>query len=190
MLAQAGCAAALEAVLNLRDWLADTIYSLSAEGPIAHEFEGVDLMNLSVEPTRAVLRSAMTLPLSGDITNMLASNGRKLSWLAEEDLDYLVTEFEYSGLVAPLNIYKNFALNWEGLSQYNDRTFDIPSLFIGGDRDIKRDLETGSHSAGTRETHRHEGKHHHSRLRTLGAAGTTRGRQQCTPRLPRCAMTV
>jgi pimeloyl-ACP methyl ester carboxylesterase len=135
--AQAGGAAALEAELDLRNWLADAIYSLSADGPIAPEFEGVDLMNLSVEQARAFLRSAMTLPRSGDITNMLSAAGdRELGWLAEEDLDFLVTEFEYSGLVTPMNIYKNFALNWEGLSQFNDRTIDIPSLFMGGDRDI------------------------------------------------------
>lgn len=35
-----------------------------------------------------------------------------------------------------MNIYRNFALNYETLSQYHGRPITMPSLFIGGDHDV------------------------------------------------------
>jgi pimeloyl-ACP methyl ester carboxylesterase len=131
-----GGVAAREAERNLRGWLISAFYSLSADGPLPPDFRGVDLTQLSVDQTRAFLRAAMTLPVSGSIASMLAPSDAVPAWLDEKDLDLLVAEFEYSGLSTPMNMYKNFDVNWETLSQYQDRPVTVPSLYIGGDRDI------------------------------------------------------
>ena len=134
--AQSDGAAAKEAERNLRDWLLASLHSLSAERPLAPEFHGVDLMQLSEDKARSYLRSMMTLPRLGGIEGLISMPDTLPSWLDPAHLDHLVTEFEYTGLQAPMNIYRNFALNYETLSQYHGRPITMPSLFIGGDHDV------------------------------------------------------
>ena len=131
-----GGAAAGEAERNLRDWLLGTIYSLSADSPRPPGLDGLDLMQLSEDQVRTFLRGTMTVPRSGGIEGMISVPDTLPAWLDPDDFDKLIAEFEYSGLQAPMNIYKNFAVNYEGLSQYHGRPITMPSLFIGGDRDV------------------------------------------------------
>lgn len=57
-------------------------------------------------------------------------------WLTEDDVDYLVGQFERSGLRGPLNWYRNSAANWELMAPWHHAPLLPPSLFIGGARDI------------------------------------------------------
>jgi pimeloyl-ACP methyl ester carboxylesterase len=57
-------------------------------------------------------------------------------WLTNEDVDYLVSQFERSGLRGPLNWYRNSKANWELMAAWHKASLLPPSLFICGDRDI------------------------------------------------------
>ena len=58
------------------------------------------------------------------------------AWLPKADEDYFVAEFERSGFRGPINRYRNHDRDFAYLSQFNGRTIDQPSLFIGGERDL------------------------------------------------------
>ena len=58
------------------------------------------------------------------------------AWLTPADLDYFVGEFEGSGFRGPINRYRNHDRDFEYLKQFDGRTIDQPSLFIGGERDL------------------------------------------------------
>lgn len=57
------------------------------------------------------------------------------AWLSQEDLDMYVGEFERSGFTGGLSRYRNVDRDWEDLAVWSDRPIEVPSLFIGGDRD-------------------------------------------------------
>lgn len=58
------------------------------------------------------------------------------AWLTPADLDYFVGEFEGSGFRGPINRYRNHDRDFAYLKQFQGRTIDQPSLFIGGQRDL------------------------------------------------------
>ena len=58
------------------------------------------------------------------------------AWLTPADLDYFVAEFEGSGFRGPINRYRNHDRDFDYLKQFQGRTIDQPSLFIGGERDL------------------------------------------------------
>ncbi|MFF0740235.1 alpha/beta fold hydrolase [Streptomyces sp. NPDC004111] len=53
-------------------------------------------------------------------------------WLAEDDLDFYVGEFERTGLTGALNRYRNMDRDWEDLAPHRGEPLKQPSLFIGG----------------------------------------------------------
>jgi pimeloyl-ACP methyl ester carboxylesterase len=57
------------------------------------------------------------------------------AWLTEEDADFYVGEFERTGLTGGLNRYRNVDRDWEDMKPFAGRPIEVPSLFIGGDRD-------------------------------------------------------
>lgn len=57
------------------------------------------------------------------------------AWLTEADLDYYTAEFEASGLRGPLNRYRNHEADYAWLKDWQGRTLDQPTLFIGGTKD-------------------------------------------------------
>ncbi len=58
------------------------------------------------------------------------------AWLTPADLDYFVGEFEGSGFRGPINRYRNHDRDFDYLKQFQGRSIDQPSLFIGGQRDL------------------------------------------------------
>ncbi|MBL4727777.1 MAG: alpha/beta hydrolase, partial [Gammaproteobacteria bacterium] len=56
-------------------------------------------------------------------------------WLRQQDLDYVVSQFENAGFRGGLNYYRNFHRNWELTEHLQDATIKIPVLFIAGSRD-------------------------------------------------------
>jgi len=125
-----------DAESDLRSWLASAFYSLSADRPLPPELIGVDLTRLPEEMLKPFVRATMCVPRSGQFDDMLVKPEVLPAWFSQEDLDFCTAELEYSGLAAPLNYYRNADLDWEELAQYEDRSLDMPSLFIGGDRDV------------------------------------------------------
>ncbi|PCI73625.1 MAG: epoxide hydrolase, partial [SAR86 cluster bacterium] len=57
-------------------------------------------------------------------------------WLRQEDLDYVVSQFENAGFRGGINYYRNFHRNWEITEHLQGATIKIPVLFIAGSRDI------------------------------------------------------
>lgn len=99
---------------DLRSWLTSLLYGGSADSPLPHD---------------------MCVPRS-TIGGQLPLPDKLPPWLSEEDLEFYVAELEHSGLTGGLNYYRNLDLDWELLAGYQDRPVTVPSLFIGGDRDI------------------------------------------------------
>lgn len=58
------------------------------------------------------------------------------AWLKEEDIDYLVKEFEGSGFRGPLNRYRNFHRDFAATSRLAGTKITQPALFMAGDRDM------------------------------------------------------
>jgi pimeloyl-ACP methyl ester carboxylesterase len=57
------------------------------------------------------------------------------SWLTEDDLAFYVAEFERTGFTGGLSRYRNIDRDWEDLAAWAGRPIEVPSLFIGGERD-------------------------------------------------------
>lgn len=57
-------------------------------------------------------------------------------WLKQQDLDYIVAQFEQSGFRGGVNYYRNFHRNWEITAHLDGVKITVPTLFIAGSRDI------------------------------------------------------
>ncbi|MEZ5937968.1 MAG: alpha/beta hydrolase [Hyphomonadaceae bacterium] len=58
------------------------------------------------------------------------------AWLAEKDLDYIVSEFKQSGFRGGVNYYRNFDRNWETTADLDGKTISVPVAFLAGEEDI------------------------------------------------------
>ncbi len=69
------------------------------------------------------------------------------SWLREEDLDFLVKEYQRASFTGGLNYYRNMDRNW-ALTPFLDGAKIIqPALFIAGDRDPVIEFLRGAYDA-------------------------------------------
>ncbi len=59
-------------------------------------------------------------------------------WLSEAELSIYVTAFEASGFAGPLNWYRNLDRNWALTAAFQNKTIDVPALYVVGDRDPVR----------------------------------------------------
>lgn len=57
-------------------------------------------------------------------------------WLTQEDLSYVVSEFEFSGFRGGVNYYRNFHRNWEITEDLSDSKVEVPTLFLAGEQDV------------------------------------------------------
>ena len=57
-------------------------------------------------------------------------------WLTQEDLNYIVSEFEFSGFRGGVNYYRNFHRNWEITEDLSDSKIEVPTLFLAGEQDV------------------------------------------------------
>lgn len=58
-----------------------------------------------------------------------------LGWLSDEDISVYVAAFERSGLVGPLNWYRNIDRNWVLTAAFQGRLISQPAWFISGEKD-------------------------------------------------------
>lgn len=56
-------------------------------------------------------------------------------WLGEAELAFYVEQFERTGFAGGLSWYRNIDRNWELLAPFRGKTFDVPALYVAGDRD-------------------------------------------------------
>ncbi|MDA1372863.1 MAG: alpha/beta hydrolase [Proteobacteria bacterium] len=57
-------------------------------------------------------------------------------WLTQQDLDYVVGQFEMAGFRGGVNYYRNFHRNWEITEHLDGVKVAVPTLFIAGERDV------------------------------------------------------
>jgi pimeloyl-ACP methyl ester carboxylesterase len=77
-----------------------------------------------------------TLPAEGNgLLDSLTDTDQPIPWLPEAELDAVAAEFQRTGFTGGLNWYRNFDRNWEVAEAFADRTIDMPSLFIAGEKD-------------------------------------------------------
>ena len=56
-------------------------------------------------------------------------------WMTEDDAAVYVEAFERTGFTGGLNWYRNIDRNWELTAEVEDKTIDVPALFMIGTRD-------------------------------------------------------
>jgi pimeloyl-ACP methyl ester carboxylesterase len=104
---------------DVRGWLLGFMFSLSGDAPPP------DLAKGTVATVRrgSLMKDRFTWP------------DPLPAWLTDADLDVYTSEFEHTGFFGPLNRYRNVDRDWEDLAAFRGARIDVPSLFIGGDRD-------------------------------------------------------
>jgi pimeloyl-ACP methyl ester carboxylesterase len=68
-------------------------------------------------------------------------------WLSEEELARYVKAYTASGFGSALNWYRNIDRNWQTLAWTQDRTIDVPALFMVGERDMVRNVSGRAEAA-------------------------------------------
>lgn len=103
---------------DVRDWLLGFMFSGSGDAP-------------PPDPSGTIA----TIPRGAQMKARFRRPDVMPAWLTESDLAMYTNEFERSGLRGPLNRYRNVDRDWEDLAAFRGAKIDVPSLFIGGDRD-------------------------------------------------------
>ncbi|MDP3492647.1 MAG: alpha/beta hydrolase [Hyphomonadaceae bacterium] len=62
--------------------------------------------------------------------------GKFPAWMTDDEIDYLVKEFEGSGFRGPLNRYRNFHRDFAAASRHAGKKITQPALFMAGERDV------------------------------------------------------
>ena len=57
-------------------------------------------------------------------------------WFTQEDLDYVVGQFEQSGFRGGVNYYRNIERNWKLTEDLQDHSIKVPTLFLAGSQDM------------------------------------------------------
>ena len=57
-------------------------------------------------------------------------------WLTQEDLDYVVSQFEKAGFRGGINYYRNIERNWKITEDLEDFSIKVPTLFLAGAQDM------------------------------------------------------
>jgi len=104
---------------DIRGWLLGFMFSGSGDAP-------------PPDPTTGTIA---TIPAGARMCDRFSRPEVMPDWLSDADLDFYASEFEHGGLRGPLNRYRNVDRDWEDLAAFRGASIDVPSLFIGGDRD-------------------------------------------------------
>ncbi|MEQ8439161.1 MAG: alpha/beta hydrolase [Ilumatobacter fluminis] len=104
---------------DVRDWLLGFMFSASGDA----------------DPPDPNAGTIATMPHGAQMKARFQRPDSMPPWLSDDDLDVYAAEFEHTGLRGPLNRYRNVDRDWEDLAAWREASIDVPSLFIGGDRD-------------------------------------------------------
>jgi|TARA_B110000240_G_scaffold50004_1_gene57076 pimeloyl-ACP methyl ester carboxylesterase len=111
--------------------VAEAEYDANPRGLISHVYLGIAANSETLPPkVTDPLRSA------GGWIDRLGAPIRLPEWLTENDLNYIVSQFEKAGFRGGVNYYRNFHRNWEITEHLADEKITIPTLFIAGEEDF------------------------------------------------------
>jgi len=124
---------------GLQAFLRAFYYVKSADWPgnKPHPLEGHSAEDLAQMPTYYVMDLGKTMPDTVAPFHPPASAVHACEWLTEAELGVYVEEYGRTGFQGALQAYRvlsDAALNAE-LRLFSGRTIDVPSLFIGGEKD-------------------------------------------------------
>ena len=119
---------------DLRGWYRDVVWSFSGDPPLPPEFAGVDLSR--VDPVQVIRASGACIPHRAKMRARMMTPPSMPAWFTEADLDYFVEAFERTGFAGGLSYYRMLQTSWEQLAPMQGKPLTVPSLFIGGDRDV------------------------------------------------------
>ena len=85
------------------------------------------------------------------------------SWMTNEDMDYLVNEFENSGMRGPLNRYRAQQIDFDDLLELTDAKIKQPSAFLTGKYDPVN-FFTGSNYESSEDLRNRIGKNYENLL--------------------------
>jgi pimeloyl-ACP methyl ester carboxylesterase len=119
---------------DLRGWYRDLVWSFSGDAPLPPELVGVDLSR--VDPVEIIRKSGVCIAHGAKLRANMGAPPRMPAWFTEADLSYFVDEFERTGFAGGLAYYRALQTSWEELAPMVGKPLTVPSLFIGGDRDV------------------------------------------------------
>jgi pimeloyl-ACP methyl ester carboxylesterase len=129
----------------MRQQFADNFFYIlyhNEEGGVAEREYDSDprgiLSRLYLSPTSPREPAEVTDPkraAGGWIPRLGAPKGLP-DWLTQEDLDYVVSQFEKAGFRGGVNYYRTFESNWKMTADVEDFTIKVPTIFIAGSRDV------------------------------------------------------
>jgi pimeloyl-ACP methyl ester carboxylesterase len=95
------------------------------------------LSRLYISPNSPTEAPVNTDPLraSGGWIDRLGAPIGMPDWLKQQDLDYIVSQFESAGFRGGVNYYRNLERNWEITESLQGVKVSVPALFIAGEQD-------------------------------------------------------
>lgn len=122
---------------DIASWVAGTLYAFSGSVPLPPEIAGMDFLALPHEALAGFVNQAMCIPDGGQLRDLMPPLPDPWpAWLSAEDLAFYASEFEHTGLQGGLNYYTCLDRDWHLLAEFEGKQVTVPSLYIGGDRDI------------------------------------------------------
>ena len=107
-----------EAELDVRSWLLG--FLIGASGDAVRPADGGTISSV---------------PAGGMLCDRFVIPEQLPAWLTDDDVDFYAAEFERTGFRGALNRYRNLDRDWRDLQPWRGRPIEVPSLFIGGERD-------------------------------------------------------
>ena len=111
--------------------VAEAEYDANPRGLIGNLY-----LSIAANPDIAPPRVTDPLRSAGGWIDRLGAPIRMPDWFTEDDLDYIVSQFENAGFRGGVNYYRNFHRNWEITEHLTDAKISIPTLFIAGEEDF------------------------------------------------------
>ncbi len=130
--------------MNQTDWEVQTypgkvFYQAGLRSPMAETYLQADVRTTLLRSLYSLSGEAADgerfLPARDPATPQSPKPPVKPSWLTDEDVDFLVAEFQHAGFTGGLNYYRNMDRNWALTPFLEGARILQPALFVAGDRD-------------------------------------------------------
>lgn len=115
-------------------------YQAALRNPASDQFLMLDVRSSLLKGLYSLSGEAEELDRWSPVRDPSAPRGiarepKMPSWLTEDDLDFLVAEYERASFTGGLNYYRNMDRNWASTPFLDGAKISQPTLFIAGDRD-------------------------------------------------------
>ena len=130
---------------------------------LEHTYFSIDARGMKVQKENAITGSSKGV--NRKYLELLPTFETYPSWITRADMDYLVGEFETSGMRGPLNRYRAQQIDFEDLFELTDAKIKQPSAFLTGKYDPVNSF-TGSNYENNEDLKNKIGKNYENLLST------------------------